>query len=143
MTAARARRRIEPLPFIRVTPATRPTFFSDLNSEHESFPRLAADRIARLEDLADVDQVLRDVPRDWYRMIETLALQAIAIRIAKIQPMHRSAIAVAAALEQRRGELAKIPDDLRGRVEAWVRSYYVTRPWLSFDEKRRGEHDGE
>lgn len=135
MTTARARRRIEPLPFIRVTPATRPTFFSDLNASHESFPRLAAERIARLEDLANVDQVLADVPRDWYRMVETLALQAIAIRIAKIQPMHKSAAAIAAAREQRRGELAKIPEDLRGRVEAWVRSYYVTRPWLYRDGK--------
>lgn len=136
MTTARARRRIEPLPFIKVYHDRPLTLFSDLNKDAESFPRLAADRIARLDDLRAVDKALGDVPREWYRMVETLALQGVAVRIAKIQPVHDTAEARALALEQRRAELGKIPEDLRGRVEEWVRSYYVTRPWAVDGKKK-------
>jgi hypothetical protein len=102
--------------------------FSDLNREHSSFSRVVAQRIADLEDLADVRAALSDVPGGCYSVVETLALQGIAIRIARLPK-----------LEQRRAELRKIPEDLRGRVEPLLRSYYQTKPWLYRGGRRSGQ----
>ncbi len=108
-------------------PAARGTY-AGLNVEHESFPRLAAQRIVDLPDLGKLEQVLLDVPHAWYRIVETLALQGIALRIAKESD-----------LETRRIELAKIPEgDLRDRVKAWLRSFYETKPWLAQSRKKGG-----
>jgi hypothetical protein len=102
--------------------------FAGLNVDAPSFPRLAAQRIADLEDLADVRAALSNVPPGCYGVVETLALQGIAIRIARLPE-----------LEQRRAELRKIPEDLRGRVEPLLRSYYQTKPWLYRGGRRSGQ----
>lgn len=137
MTAAHARRRSSALE-LAAPPAVRVVagMFADLDPTSVAFPRLIAQRIVAIPDLIELDQVLGFVPRDVYRVVETLALQGIAVRIAQIDARDNTLAARDAALELRRAELEKIPEDLRGRVEAWVKSYYTTKPWLYSKNKK-------
>jgi hypothetical protein len=105
--------------------------FAGLNVDAPAFPRLAAQRIVDLPNLDRLEQTLQDVPHGFYRMVETLALQGIALRIAKERD-----------LETRRIELAKIPEgELRDRVKRWLRSFYETKPWLARSRMKGGYGD--
>lgn len=91
--------------------------------------------IANLEDLADVERAFREVAPAFRRTVETLALQGIAIRIAKIQPERDSDFSRDEAREKRRAELARLPADYRARVEPFVATFYKTQPWLKRGRK--------
>jgi hypothetical protein len=117
--------------------AQKRAILSDLDPKQQYYVREAADRIAALEDLGDVELALAGVLPPIRRTVETLAFQFIAERIAKIQPERDTPFARQAALERRRAELAKLPGDYRARVEPHVATWYQTKPWLTARKRRR------
>jgi hypothetical protein len=115
------------LDFFELTPPAlarppRRGLFSDLDCGAASFPRLAAERIALLEDREEIDRALAKVPPETRTMVETLAVMGIALRIAR-RP----------ELAERQAAMQGIPDALSERVKAHVKRYYATKPWTKGD----------
>jgi hypothetical protein len=111
------------LDFFDLTPPAlarppRRSLFADLDCGAASFPRLAAERIAMLEERAEIERALAKVPPETRTMVETLAVMGLALRIARLPE-----------LAARQAALAAIPEALSERVKAHVKRYYVTKPW--------------
>lgn len=91
---------------------------ADLDVRDEHYELEAAKRIAELQDLGKVDPALAEVPNKFKKTVITLVVGGLGLRIAKL-----------AQLLDRRAALDALPADLRGMVEPYVKSFYVTRPW--------------
>ena len=103
--------------------------FADIDPNEKCYQIRVAQRIAEVEDLGQVDRLVQDIPSQFFQTILTLALQGIALRIAQIEAKGDTDYPREIARQRRREELAKLPADLQPRVEAWVKSYYATKPW--------------
>ncbi len=97
----------------------RPRIFADLNLEHPSFVIAAAQRIAALDDSAAVEAALAFLTNPFTRkMVETLAIGAMAMRIARLPD-----------LEDRRIAMSRVPEGLLPRVAPLMKSYFTVKPW--------------
>ncbi len=99
----------------------------DLDPALPSYPRLAAARIAWLADLAAIEAALAEVPVNFRKMVETLTVTGVALRIAQTP-----------RLLDRRAALDALPVDLRERAEPHVRRLYETKPWLRRVKRGKG-----
>lgn len=99
--------------------ASRIRYLVGLDVTQPSFVRLVTARIAEMVDPTEIEAALREVPAAFHTIIETMAVQAIAYRIAQLP-----------SLAGRRAALERVPDGLRARVAPHLQSYYTTKPWL-------------
>lgn len=100
-------------------PARRYRFLGRLDFDSPRFPRDAARIIGALDARGDLEAALDEVPRDFRKMVETLVVSALAIRIA-----------CAPHLRIRELLLAEVPAELVPLVAPKAKSYQVTKPWL-------------
>lgn len=103
--------------------------FGDIHPDTQCYCLKIADRIAGVEDLREVDRLVGFIPRKFFNTILGIALQGIAVRIARIEPERDGEHARAVALQRRREEIAKLPGDLAARVAPLMASYYRSKPW--------------
>ena len=86
-------------------------------SEHQ-YVRVAAQRIAAIPDLSQLEAALAEVERREFKSVLTLVVSGLAVRIARMRQ-----------LLERQDALGALPEDIRERVKPYVRSFYATKPW--------------
>jgi hypothetical protein len=118
--------RTEPLFPPPQAPARR-GLLADLNPGDEHYELAVAARIAHLEALGNVETALAEVPNHFKKTVITLVVRAIGLRVAQMPQ-----------LLERQEALAALAADLRGLVEPYVKSFYVTRPWEGKKWRGRG-----
>ena len=85
--------------------------------EEFSPPEMTADRIAALDVRAEREALWIRIPPNWQPIIGHFACMAIAVRIADGMP----------EIEDRRAALAEVPEIWRDQVQAFVKSFWITR----------------
>ena len=85
--------------------------------EEFSPPEMTADRIATLGTRAEREALWVRIPPNWQPIIAHFACVAIAVRIADDMP----------EIEDRRAALAEVPEFWLTQVQAFVKSFWITR----------------
>lgn len=110
--------RTEPLFGEPPAPPAKKGVLGDLDVQDDHYEIDAAMRISELEDLGKVEAVIAEVPNQFKKTVLTLAINGIAMRIAKLPQ-----------LLERKAALEALPADIRDMVSPHVRRLYETKPW--------------
>lgn len=93
-------------------PPVKAGLLADLDVKCDAYARLAAERISKLKDLALVDAAITEVPNHQKKIVATLAVGGLALRIACLPQ-----------LLDRADALETLSADIRARVEPLAKSY--------------------